>query len=388
MSKLLFYIENNVAGGANKYMADLIDGIKKSGIKSSIYCNSGGFFKTSDPTEEVKYINILSCYYVSQLKSLTFNRLIHLLVLIIQLTFLLLNVFVFFKLLIREKPKKIIICNGGYPAALSCLSLAFASKIMMIPCIMSIVSVPVARRRFITWLDKFIDRLVSKSLESVVVNCFAAKKNLIELRNFSDDKIIVIRNGIEKLTDNNKSHVFTSTGITIGCVSRMDYNKGMIYLLEAFIEVRKKHPSAKLILVGTGNAYKELAKKILEAKLGSCVSLIGFYEGQVADIMNGLDIFVLPSLWEGLPYSIIEACRSECAIIATDVGGVNEIIEHNKTGLLIKVKSVSEIYDSIIYLIENPNIAKKLASSARSNFEQNFTIEIMHKLIKKEILKV
>ncbi len=96
-----------------------------------------------------------------------------------------------------------------------------------------------------------------------------------------------------------------------------------------------------------------------------------------ARYLKNFDIFVLPSLKEGLPYVLLEAGLAEIPIIATNVGGIPEIIENGKTGLLIKPADPKEIADAIEKLIKDPELAKTFAQNARQKIIQDFSFEKM-----------
>jgi glycosyltransferase involved in cell wall biosynthesis len=289
---------------------------------------------------------------------------------------------IFVKLLRHERPDKVIVCNGGYPAAMSCLSMVLASKLLKIPVIKSIVSVPVKRRNFIRLYDNLLDYFIWISVEYVIVNCLAIKNQLNLLRSLPLEKIKVIYNGIQNVKYYERT-IFKDKEVVLGLVSRMDCNKGVFLLLSAFSKLYEKHKNIKLILVGAGEAIIELKEQIKQYNLLDIVELLGFYEGNIDNVLNKIDIFVFPSLWEGLPYSIIEACRAGCAIVATEVGGISEVIENNYNGIIVSPNSELELCNAISYLINNKFIAGKLALSARKTYEEKFQLEYMHERVKK-----
>ena len=85
------------------------------------------------------------------------------------------------------------------------------------------------------------------------------------------------------------------------------------------------------------------------------------------------DIFILPSLYENFPFTLLEAMSSELAVISTNVGGIPEMITNEENGLLIKPKSTEDIIRSVIYLSENNQIRKELGKRARITVEKNFS---------------
>ena len=99
--------------------------------------------------------------------------------------------------------------------------------------------------------------------------------------------------------------------------------------------------------------------------------------------LKAFDIFILPSLKEGLPYTIIEAMVAELPIITTGVGGIPEMIKDNKTGYLIKPKKPNLIREKIEQIIANPEKAKKIAEQAKQKAEQEFNLERMINKTKK-----
>lgn len=153
--------------------------------------------------------------------------------------------------------------------------------------------------------------------------------------------------------------------IWIGTIGEFTKNKGYAYLIEA----AKNFPNTKLIIIGFGKEkdnYKRQNNVFLIENMPNA-----------AQCLKAFDVFVLPSLKEGLPYVLLEAGLAEIPIIATNVGGVPEIIENNKTGLLVSPANPNEIADAIKKLIENPELTKTLTQKARQKILQEFSFEKM-----------
>lgn len=376
MDKYLFYIENYVFGGGSKYASDIIDSIVESGkIEANVFCNSKGIFDYQNKSIKVQYIDIFNEKNFCKFKKLWIRKISYLIEFVFNQFIMIFNILVFIRLLRKIKPRKVIAFNGGYPAALSCISLVFSAKLMGIPSFMTVVSIPKKRQWFSFYYDKFLDWLVGRSVHKIVANCFATKKLLNVDRGLSLSKIKVIYNGIPEILFKERK-IFSKKPIIIGCISRMDYNKGVLSLVDCFKDLSKNF-DINLILTGTGNAEEEIIKRISQYSLSEKVYFKGFYHGDIENILNKIDIFVLPSLWEGLPYSIIEACRAGCAVVSTDVGGVSEIIKDNYSGLLVPVDSQSSLYNAIKFLIQNPETAKTFGVNARQVYEKKFTYENM-----------
>lgn len=156
-------------------------------------------------------------------------------------------------------------------------------------------------------------------------------------------------------------------------VGRLIEAKGVQDLIKAFNELA--YPDLELWIVGDGNYRKELEN------LSKGNSKIVFYGEQsnnnVIDILNQTDIFVNPSYSEGLPTSVLEAASIGLPIIATDVGGTNEIIEHRKTGLLIKPGRVWELENAIKSMLLHMDIARRQGGEAQKIVREKFNWDLI-----------
>jgi glycosyltransferase involved in cell wall biosynthesis len=281
------------------------------------------------------------------------------------------------------KPTIVLGANGGYPGAVSVLSLVAAARWSGIPVVLSIVSMPARRRFGFSPYEAMLDRLVWKSATRVVANAAAIGHSLMNHRGLPTNLIRVIHNGLASDTGANsgQSAKVASEGLVIGCIARMDREKGMLVLLEAFVRLVEKYPTATLVLAGNGNALSDLKGRVADYGLTQRVSFLGQYDGDVNDLLNTFDIYAFPSLWEGFPYSIIEAMRAGCAIVTTKVGGIPEALEDGKHGLLVQPGSVDELQFALDRLMGDARLRTNLAGSARERFERNLSLESMHRQV-------
>lgn len=291
--------------------------------------------------------------------------------------FLLANIVLFRVLIRRLKPSRVLSCNGGYPAATACLAMVIAARWSRVPAALSVVSMPTVRGTFLRLYEKFADRLVWRSVDLVIVNARAIADSLRTLREMPHDKWTVIHNGLEdKLSavtrDNCKDN------FVIGCIARMDVAKGALLLFDAFVHLTKRYPQLRLVLAGHGDASAELARRTKALGLQNRVQLLGHYNGDIDLLLNTFDLYVFPSLWEGLPYSVVEAMRAGCAIVATGVGGIPEIITGGKEGLLIEPRSKESLIFAIERLLVDPALRRSLGHNARLRYEGELSLEKMH----------
>lgn len=389
MKSLLIFTENYARGGGNRYMIDMVNALAADYEQEFLMSNAGGIFsedtcRLSCPAVQhaVPFITRSRVgNFFSGLPKVV-RQAIALLLVVFEPLFFLVNTVLFARLIGKLKPAMILSCNGGYPAAQACLAMAVAGRISQVPVVLSVVSMP-ARRRIIAWpYEKVMDELVWKSVSVVVANAKSIADALGEFRGAPTEKIRVVYNGLE---DRQPAAVRTGEKkkqIVIGCVARMDKAKGVLLLFEAFAHLAKNHPEMRLVLAGQGDASAELARRTEALGLQNQVQLLGHYEGDVGALLATFDIYVFPSLWEGFPYSIVEALRSACVIVATRVGGIPEAVTDGVEGLLIAPGSRDEIIGAVERLAADREMSQMLARNARTKFERELTLPRMHSRVR------
>jgi glycosyltransferase involved in cell wall biosynthesis len=154
--------------------------------------------------------------------------------------------------------------------------------------------------------------------------------------------------------------------------------KSQHILLEAARKVVNQFPNTQFLFVGQGELEHDL--KILTQNLGLEKNVVFMgVRRDIADILARSDIFVLSSLWEGLPLSAIEGMASACATILTDVGGNRELIEHGKTGLIVSSGDSHGLAEAMIALIEQDDLRLSLGRAARAHVVEKFDLALMVK---------
>lgn len=158
----------------------------------------------------------------------------------------------------------------------------------------------------------------------------------------------------------------------VGTIGELTKNKGQKYLIDAVKLLQSTSYKLQAIIIGRGEENEKL--KAQSEKL-SLQNDVVFTENLLpaAPYLKAFDIFVLPSIKEGLPYTLLEAGLAELPVIATDVGGNPEIIENEKTGLLVKPANAEEIAKAISRLIQDENLSKKLGENLRQKVLKIFS---------------
>lgn len=207
----------------------------------------------------------------------------------------------------------------------------------------------------------------------------------------AEEKLITIHNGIKKIDFLSREESRNILKIkpkefAIGSIGNLYQNKGYEYLIEAIKIVLKNKKNLKTIIIGDGPEKKSLEKLVKKEGLQDKLILTGRIDAK--NLLKAFDLYVCSSVKEGLSYTIIEAMTAGLPIVATKTGGNPELIEDGKNGLLAEIKNPTDLAEKIIFLINNPQAAKKFGLSAKNKAENNFCFEKMAEETKKVYLKL
>ena len=167
--------------------------------------------------------------------------------------------------------------------------------------------------------------------------------------------------------------------LVVGAVGRFTPQKGYGYLVLAAEGVVKRFPNAKFILVGDGETREAIESMAARLRLRSHFVFTGAREDALS-LYPLFDLFVLPSLWESLPYALLEAMAAGRAIIATQVGGIPEAIAHGQTGCLVPPKDPAALAQAMIELLPNEPRRQALGSAAREVVHSRYGLDRMVRL--------
>ncbi len=164
----------------------------------------------------------------------------------------------------------------------------------------------------------------------------------------------------------------------IGTIGRLSKQKGHLILLEAMARIVKMIPEARLLIVGHDDQglREALQDRIGELGLQDRVILPGFRD-EVPDIMAALDLFCLPSLWEGFGMVLIEAMAESLPIVASRVGSIPEVVLDNKTGILVPPGDSKALTEAILNILGNGGLSVELGMAGRKRLDELFTREAM-----------
>jgi glycosyltransferase involved in cell wall biosynthesis len=176
--------------------------------------------------------------------------------------------------------------------------------------------------------------------------------------------------------------------IVISWVARFIHDKNPLPLIRAFARVLSSHPQTRLVLVGDGPAREPAMRLAEELGVSGTVVFPGF-RSDVPDILAASDIFVLPSIKEGLPVSLIEAMAMRNAVIATDVQGCIDVVTPEKDGLLVSLQGLEDgLTAALSQLLDDPAKRERLADQGRATVEERFNATVMARKIEALYQKV
>jgi len=206
------------------------------------------------------------------------------------------------------------------------------------------------------------------------------------VRNREGLKTFVIDNGIplancdfplQKEQQNVPNQWFDrKKGYTIGSIGRLSQEKGYRYLIEALYLLIHNGIDANLIIMGEGKDRYTLEGLTKKFELADRVLMPG-YCANARDYLPYLDVFVLPSLTEGLPITVLEAMQSKVPIVAARVGGVPDVLENEKDGLLIEPRNPEALANAIQRIHDDPELKNSFVTSAYTKVVNSYTTEKM-----------
>ena len=213
-----------------------------------------------------------------------------------------------------------------------------------------------------------------------IISVSQAIKNQLVGLGISEKRIQVIYNGIDltKKPGFADYHARANENdFVIGAVGRLEKEKGVEHLIQAMKTVKEHIPLARLVIVGDGPERKNLTWLTRELNLEHTVQFVGF-QRNILKWMSGFDLLVLPSAKrESFGLVLIEAMSVLRPVIGTNIGGIPEIIEDKKDGLLVEPGKASALAEAIIYIFNHPEKAFQMIQKARKKVEEKFGLARM-----------
>lgn len=214
--------------------------------------------------------------------------------------------------------------------------------------------------------------------KKVIAVSEAVREHLVRDLRADPGRVVVIHNGIDSayFAAGLKKDFGLGPGPVIGIVARLSDIKGHRYLIQAMPAVLARFPSAKLLIVGDGKLKENLLELSERMGLGENVSFVPALE-DTRQALCAMDIFVLPSLEEGLGLSLMEAMAAGLAVIGSDIGGIRDLIRHGDNGILVPRKDSRALSQAILGLLADREKMERFGRNAAVFIREDFSVQKM-----------
>lgn len=226
--------------------------------------------------------------------------------------------------------------------------------------------------------------IAARLFKKIVAVSEETKENLIRYEGIPEEKIIVINNGIDHdkygitlgQRDARKKFGVDQFESIIGLGVVLTEQKGIVHLIRAASSVLAHYPNTGFVVAGDGKIRPQLQSLVSEQGLADRFIFIGATK-EIPAFLQCLDIYVLPSEWEGLPLVILEAMAAKRCIVASGVGGVPKVLTDGEEGLLVPPGDPGALAEALIRALGDRELRQKLAANAYERFVRGFTVQSM-----------
>ena len=236
------------------------------------------------------------------------------------------------------------------------------------------------------WMERLHTLMVNHGMATLlVVVSELLKLHAIEVEGILPERMLVIENGItlprKEPVSPEQQALRSEFGLNandffIFSVGRLNRQKGQAFLLEAFAKVLVKFPHSFLAIAGEGSLRQDLENQARKLGIEQRVRFLGV-RSDIPSLLGLADLFVLPSLWEGMPVALIEAMGVGLPIIATQVEGVDELVKDGESGLIVPPANPEALKQAIEHLISDPQLRHELGQMAEATIQDRFTVDRM-----------
>jgi glycosyltransferase involved in cell wall biosynthesis len=233
---------------------------------------------------------------------------------------------------------------------------------------------------FRSWLYLQIERVLSRITHRLIALTQAERQDHLDRFVGRADQFSVVPSGIDRerfglarVQGKRQPDWFgcPPDALIIGSVGWLTEVKGHEYLIEAVAELKQNFPSLHLVIIGSGDRHDALLQQAELAGLRDAVHLLG-HRDDVEACLAGMDLFVLPSLNEGMGRALIEAMAAGLPVIASRVGGIPAVVSHEQTGLLVPPGDASALAEALRRLLDRPEWASQLGLAASRSVDSRY----------------
>ncbi len=190
----------------------------------------------------------------------------------------------------------------------------------------------------------------------------AVIENGINLRRFDPDR---------ELSDIRREFGFADDDFVVGFIGRVTLQKAPVDFVKSMAIAHAKEPRIKALFVGQGDMDTETKAAIAEQGMEECIHTSPF-RNDVPDLLHAVDVFCLPSLWEGLSIALLEAMAMRKALVVTPTDGTKEVVTHQQNGLVVDFGQPEQLAEAYLTYFNHPDVKESYGQEARSIIRQRF----------------
>jgi len=228
-----------------------------------------------------------------------------------------------------------------------------------------------------------VRRLLAPLVSQWVTVSDDLRRWLVERVGIPAARVVTIHNGVDttRFVEGDRERAREALGLppaspVVGTVGRLDPVKDHLGLVDAFRRIRARRPDAVLVIAGDGPLRDALRRAVTAAGLGAAVRLLG-ERADVPRVLAALDVFVLPSLAEGISNTVLEAMACGLPVVATRVGGNPELVEDGVTGRLVAARQPAALSAAVLEYLDDPVLARLHGKAGRQRAVAEFSLERM-----------
>ncbi len=238
--------------------------------------------------------------------------------------------------------------------------------------------------RWKTRQDVALDRILNRGTQKIICVSEYQRQEAIAQEKLPPDKVVTIPFGVDVnrfRVNVERGNLLRSFGLdasrpVVGTVGRLIEEKGHTYLVQALPRILERHPSAQFLIVGDGHLRESLVSAVDKLGFSGVVRFAGL-RPDVAELLSVMDVFVFPSISEGLPIAVIEAMAARRAIACSSIPQVSGVIVDGRTGLYFRPHDSVTLADALDRLLSDPALRERLAADAFEWVRENYSEQQM-----------